>query len=1008
MLLRFILFFCFIGIISAQNPLEKGSPLVTKISAVQYGGEEQNFTFVQDDKGVLYVTNTVGFLEFNGAKWRHFKPDNDGVPIGMAKDETGRIYAGGTSLIGYLDHNDNGQTHFVSLKHLLPKDFKLEFIWKIITKSDKIYFQNFNNVIVFDGTVISIIDSPYYIQNIMLFNDTIVVDTVNGLYKIVNGTLHFIEGTDVIGSSDVRDIIGANFNEFTVFVRDKGIYDYLNGKLIFQDSPLSHFLKLNFVYSKTDLTDGTIALTTVNGGVLIVDQNLKPLYRINMKGGLTDDLVRGVYQDYDDNLWVATDIGISKVNFPIQSTFYKHDEDDIGTILKMTRYRDQLYISSMKGIYKLNPSTEQSILSDNPYADIENIDPIQSNSFALTVMQDKLIYGGLNTLKMYDGSKSIELNKLNARVFYKSIYNPNLLFVGHKFGADILTFKDGNYISQKNIKDVDTQIRGAAEDAQGNLWLTSMSEGVFKVKLNTNLQAESIKHYTLEDGLPSLRDNLVYNIEDNKVIFTTHKGFYEYSYDDDTFIPSSRFGDEYAGTDEFIYGFYYINKNKALIHSYRKRESSVWTSNASSYNLNYDALKEFGHIPMYYVYDDEETSVSWFGGPDLVRFDASIESDFESKNFNAIISQAIIAKDSLIVSGHHFNKKNTIQLDSKFKDIRFEVGATDYNNFEKNEYQFLLEGYDQDWSPWTKESFKIYTNLNSGDYTFKIRAKNIFKTLSNEDTIKFSIAPFWYEELWFKLLLSFLTIVIIGYITNYFSKRKFVKRVHEIELQKQFEDEKNKAIMLEKDRGLKAMIQAQENERGRIARDLHDGVVQQIGSVILKARNFVDKYSPKEKSKAKTFLEDLENSNQELRNISHQMMPRALKDLGMISAISDMLENSLTYSKINYQFEHFNINNRLPERMEVTVYRITQELINNIIKHSNAKHVNVQLFKADNDVILIVEDDGVGIKKKKQSEGIGLLNISSRVDMMHGTVNFEPSPNSGTLVTVKIPVADGN
>lgn len=1007
MLLRFLIIFCFVGCLSAQNPYEKGSPLVTALSSAEYGGEEQNFNFAQDDKGVLYVTNSIGFLEFNGAKWRHFKPDNDGVPIGMAKDEIGRIYAGGTSLIGYLDHDENGQTHFVSLKHLLPKDFKLEFIWKIIAKRDKIYFQNYNNILVFDGTSITIIDCPYYIQNIILFNDSIVVDTVNGLYKIVNGALYFIEGTDVIGSSDVRDIIGADFNDFTVFVRNKGIYDYVNKKLVFRDSPLSHFLKLNFVYSKTDLTDGTIAITTVNGGVLIVDQNLKPLYRINMKGGLTDDLVRGVYQDYDDNLWVATDNGISKLNFPVQSTFYKHDEDDLGTILKMTRFRDQLYISTMKGIYKLNPSTEHSVLSDNPYANIESIDPIQSNSFALTVMQDKLIYGGLNTLKMYDGSKSIELNKLNARVFYKSLNNPNLLFVGHKFGTDILIFKDGNVISQINIKDVDTQIRGVAEDAQGNIWLTSMSDGVFKVILNTNLETESVKHYKLEDGLPSLRDNLVYNIEDKKVIFTTHKGFYNYDYVTDTFVPSDRFGEEYKGTDEFVYAFDFVNKDKAWIHSYRKRESSLYTNNGNGYNLQFDAFREFSHIPMYYIYDDNETSVAWFGGPDLVRFDESVENNFESKNFNAVISQAIIAKDSLIVSGHHFNKENTIQLESKFKDIRFEVGATDYNNFDKNEYQYLLEGYDSDWSPWTNESFKIYTNLNSGDYTFKVRAKNVFKTLSNEDVIKFSITPFWYEELWFKFLLVLLAIVVIGYITNYFSKRKFVKRVHEIELQQKYEDEKSKAIMLEKDRGLKAMIQAQENERGRIARDLHDGVVQQIGSVILKARSFVDKYSPKEKNKANTFLKDLENSNQELRNISHQMMPRALKDLGMISAISDMLENSLTYSEIQYQFEHFNIDSRLSERIEVTVYRITQELINNIIKHSDASHVNVQLFKTENDIILIVEDDGVGIKKK-ESDGIGLLNISSRVDMMQGTVNFEPSPNSGTLVTVKIPITDGN
>ena len=81
MLFRFLFVFFIVGFISAQNPYEKGSPLVTSLSSAQYGGEEQNFGFIQDEKGVLYVTNTIGFLEFNGATWRHFKPDNDGVPI---------------------------------------------------------------------------------------------------------------------------------------------------------------------------------------------------------------------------------------------------------------------------------------------------------------------------------------------------------------------------------------------------------------------------------------------------------------------------------------------------------------------------------------------------------------------------------------------------------------------------------------------------------------------------------------------------------------------------------------------------------------------------------------------------------------------------------------------------------------------------------------------------------------------------------------------------------------
>ncbi|PQJ80225.1 ATP-binding protein [Polaribacter porphyrae] len=212
------------------------------------------------------------------------------------------------------------------------------------------------------------------------------------------------------------------------------------------------------------------------------------------------------------------------------------------------------------------------------------------------------------------------------------------------------------------------------------------------------------------------------------------------------------------------------------------------------------------------------------------------------------------------------------------------------------------------------------------------------------------------------------------------------------------------AIVAEKEKGFKAIIDAQEEERNKIARELHDGVVQQIGSVILKSRNLFSKQNLTENEDTKEVLESLENSNKDLRNISHQMMPRALKELGIIPALNDLLEGSLKLSNITYSLEHYNIDERLPEKIEVTIYRITQELINNIIKHSKASEVSVQLFNSNNTAILIVEDNGVGFSSKEDKKGIGLLNITSRLDMVNGNVNFEPSPKSGTLVTIKIPL----
>lgn len=218
--------------------------------------------------------------------------------------------------------------------------------------------------------------------------------------------------------------------------------------------------------------------------------------------------------------------------------------------------------------------------------------------------------------------------------------------------------------------------------------------------------------------------------------------------------------------------------------------------------------------------------------------------------------------------------------------------------------------------------------------------------------------------------------------------------------------EKDAAIIEERDKGTKALFLGQEEERKRISKDLHDGVGQQLSGLKMafqKLGKNLEKKLPEHKNEIDLLARIVSESADEVRSISHQMMPRALTELGLLEAMEDMLEKSLGLSGINYEFEHFGLNDRLSENVEISLYRVCQELINNIIKHSGAKKVTIQLFKNGQKVIMVVEDDGNGMKSN-QSDGHGLLNMRSRINTLHGEMNLEPSPGSGTLATVRIPI----
>jgi signal transduction histidine kinase/Tfp pilus assembly protein PilF len=247
------------------------------------------------------------------------------------------------------------------------------------------------------------------------------------------------------------------------------------------------------------------------------------------------------------------------------------------------------------------------------------------------------------------------------------------------------------------------------------------------------------------------------------------------------------------------------------------------------------------------------------------------------------------------------------------------------------------------------------------------------------------------------LVLLLIILLLFGFSYIQFTRRKA-------------DSERDAVIIAEREMGLRAVITATEEERKRIAKDLHDGVVQGLTGLKLRLQNQL-RTAKMEKSEKEFFAQTsslLDESINELRNISHQMMPRALAELGLLPALDDLLEKAFGHTEIRFSFEHHRLDGqRFDERVEISLYRITQELINNIIKHSGAKAVSVQLLKTATHLVLVVEDDGKGFRYEDAANrnGVGLMNISSRTKALNGEVDYSPSPQQGTVATIRIPIA---
>jgi len=218
------------------------------------------------------------------------------------------------------------------------------------------------------------------------------------------------------------------------------------------------------------------------------------------------------------------------------------------------------------------------------------------------------------------------------------------------------------------------------------------------------------------------------------------------------------------------------------------------------------------------------------------------------------------------------------------------------------------------------------------------------------------------------------------------------------------------AIKEAEKRVLKSIIEGEDNERKRVSIEIHDGLGQNLTAASLNFDSLKQSIqSLKEKDVAKFCrgLEFLKSAIEESRNIAHNLMPKAIDDFGLIPSLTSLFNQIEKSTGINVKFYENLGDGRLNRQIELNLYRITQEAINNLIKHSHATEVDIQLVLHKQEIIYTFEDNGIGFDKSSieiAGKGMGLKSIFNRVVTMSGTFNLDTLPQRGASITIEIPI----
>lgn len=247
---------------------------------------------------------------------------------------------------------------------------------------------------------------------------------------------------------------------------------------------------------------------------------------------------------------------------------------------------------------------------------------------------------------------------------------------------------------------------------------------------------------------------------------------------------------------------------------------------------------------------------------------------------------------------------------------------------------------------------------------------------------------------------SLLTLLIIGilFFRNVKSKQKLSQQTTQLQIQRIRELEQEKKLI-----SYNALLKGQEDERSRMAQDLHDGLGGMLSSVKLtlgamKGNTILSEDNTRLFSRA---LDQLDQSISEMRRVAHNMMPEALVRFGMQQAIQDYCDGLREGSQQTINTQFYGLENRLDANTEIIVYRIIQELLNNVMKHAQASEVFVQVMRNDNNLNITIEDNGKGfVNDASLKKGAGLTNVQARVDYLKGQIDIQSIIGHGTSIHI--------
>ncbi len=957
-------------------------------------------SLLADEDGSLWVGTSQGGLnhyDSRTGKFVHYQqnPDDETSLTGgsvsvIYRDRQSNLWVGTSEGLNRFDSSTNGFVHFLSQVQD-PTSISNNTITAILQDSDGRLWLGTNKGLNLyrpaDGSFshyVSIPDNPATLSH----------DRVSDVVQDLEGNLW-------VGTAQGLNRLNPDTGQFVRYVNNPSD----------KNSPVTDMIDALYVDRSGILWIGTVV------GLDRFDPVTQQFRHFHsnplVPGSLSADVTCSMLQDREGVIWFGTwGGGVSKYDpFQNQFGYYGSDPDDPGTLSSggvFPIFVDTDGIAWMgvygQGLQQFDPKTGHVTHFIN---DPQNPDSLGADS-VWSIFRDR---GGTLWLGVTGGL--VQFDEENNRfVHYKltpidpSNPNPNNvgqiyedraghLWIGASQGLYQFDRTSHKFIAYGDPYGEDdktpTGISHIAGDHLGNLWISTQGMGLYYLDVFRG----TFSRFTHTDGeANSLPDNIIlWSYEDPQGILwiaTAGNGISRFDLKTQAF---SAYTEKQGLANNFVYciipddaGHLWMATNHGV------SQFDPVQQTFRNYSVE-DGLQsnEFNSYACAHAADGS----LYVGG--LGGFNRFFPNALVASKFQPPIALTSFAPEGGAASAQAAAVQD-VTLRAPNNSFAFEFAALSFSQPQRTQYAYKLDGFDTDWILLGAKRDSRYTNLPGGQYSLRLRATNRDGTWSESSTpIRLMVIPPFWQTSWFAAL----SVLIVGAAiygiyrlrvqTVESQKAELERQVKErtLEIEKLFEQTKELAII---------------EERNRLARELHDSAKQKAFAALAQLGTASGLFKQNAVA-AEAHISEAENLVydviQELTFLIQEMYPLALQEKGLALVLREYAFEWENRTDIRAAV-HMENAYRLPIQVEQALYRIAQEALANIARHSQAKHADITVLYEPGRVALIVSDDGQGFDQSQKPKGMGLRSIRERAESVGGNAVITSVPGRGTRIEITI------